>query len=188
MLKHSFVVDFEHVFACWGIFRSNNSEEFSRRLLLTLQVHEVGKNVSSYCKRDIKMITIEAILVNLCQLWKWFCLLRKLWKPPFRKNLRNVQGKYLCRTFVTVKPFFFFALLSNCAYESEAVDLTKFILKLYLRSWSLLNLNCTHYILIGVSPNFLCSNPLINFSDTFHYYCEGKIPKIKRLNQCIKLD
>ena len=40
----------------------------SGRLLLTLQVHKVDKNVSGYCNKDIKVISIQAILVNLCHL------------------------------------------------------------------------------------------------------------------------
>ena len=54
----------------------------SRRLLLTLQVHKVDKSVSRYCNKDVKVISIEAILVTLCQLWKMFSMVRKLWKPP----------------------------------------------------------------------------------------------------------
>ena len=37
--------------------------------------------------------------------------------------------------------------------------------------------------LISFSPNFLHSNRLINFSDIFHYFREGKIPKIKGFNK-----
>ena len=84
--------------------------------------------------------------------------------------------------------FFFLRFSVIVLMNLKLLILRNFILKLYLRSWFRLNLNCTHYILISVSPNFLYSNCLINFSDTFHYYCEGKIPKINRLNQCIKLD
>ena len=31
------------------------------------QVHKVDKNLSRYCNKDIEVITIEAILVTLCQ-------------------------------------------------------------------------------------------------------------------------
>ena len=65
--------------------------------------------MSKYCNKDIKVISVPAIFVTLCQLWKWFCMLRKLWKPPSRKsyeNLRNLQGKYLWQSFDIVKPFF----------------------------------------------------------------------------------
>ena len=72
----------------------------SGRLLLTLQVHKVDKNVSRYCNKDIKVISVEAVLVTLYQLWKWYCMVKKLWKPPSRKNFRNLQGKYLWRRFV----------------------------------------------------------------------------------------
>ena len=86
-------------------FLKNSSE----RLLLTHRVHNLDKNVSRYFNKDIKVISTEVILVTLCQLWKWFCMVRKLWKPSSRKtyqNLRKLQGKYLKRSFVIVKPFF----------------------------------------------------------------------------------
>ena len=38
------------------------------RLLLTLQVHKVDKIVSRYCNKEIKVISIEAILVVLRQI------------------------------------------------------------------------------------------------------------------------
>ena len=47
-------------------------------------------------------------------------------------------------------------------------------------------LNCTHRILISVPA--LYSNRLINYRYIFYYLCEGKIPKINRLNHCMKLD
>ena len=41
----------------------------SGRLLLTLQVHKLlDKNVSRYCNKNIKVISIEALLAPLCQL------------------------------------------------------------------------------------------------------------------------
>ena len=135
----------------------------------------------SYCNKDIKVISTEAILVTLCQLWKWFCMLRKLWKPPSRKTYQNLR-----KIFVIAKPFF--EVHSIITYDAEAYVVQNLILKLYLRSWSLHNLNCTHGILISLSPNFRYSYRLINSNDIFHYFCEGKIPKIKRLNQCVKLD
>ena len=52
--------------------------------------------------------------------------MRKLLKPPSRKsdqNLRNLQGKYLRRSYVIVKPFF--AINSNFTYDSETYDLMK---------------------------------------------------------------
>ena len=59
---------------------------------------EMHKNMSRYCNKDIKVISIDAILVTLCQLLKKFCHLKKLWEPPSRKsyqNLSNLRGKYL---------------------------------------------------------------------------------------------
>ena len=53
-------------------------------------------------------------------------MMRKLLKPPSRKsdqNLRNLQGKYLRRSYVIVKPFF--AINSNFTYDSETYDLMK---------------------------------------------------------------
>ena len=78
----------------------------------------------------MKVKSTEALLVTLCQLWKWFCMVRKLWKPPSRKtyeNLRNWLGKYLWRSFVIVKPFF--AVHGNFTYYSEAYDLMKLYLE-----------------------------------------------------------
>ena len=40
----------------------------SGRLLLTLQVHKVDENLSRYCNKNIKVMSIEALLVTLCQL------------------------------------------------------------------------------------------------------------------------
>ena len=57
--------------------------------------------------------------------------MRKLLKLPSRKsdqNLRNLQGKYLRRSYVIVKPFF--AINSNFTYDSETYDL----MKLYIQS------------------------------------------------------
>ena len=71
------------------------------------------------------MISVEAILVTLCQLWKWFSMLRELWKPASRKtyqNLRNLQGKHMWRSFVIVKPFFL-QFCSNFTHDSEFYDL-----------------------------------------------------------------
>ena len=106
--------------------------------------------------------------MTLCQPWNCFCMLRKLWKTPSRKTrqkfIRNLQGKYLWRSFVIVKVFFF-TVHSNFTYDSEAYDLIwNFTLRIYFRFWTPFHLNCTHRILISVSPNFLDFNHLINFS------------------------
>ena len=131
-------------------------------LLQTLHVYEVEENVSRYCNKEIKVILIEAILVTVCHLWKWFCMLKNLWNPPSRKPTKISE---IYSSFVIVKPFFCVILLMIL----KLLILRNFILKLYLRFWSLLNLNCTHCILISVWPNFLYSNHLSNFSDIFHY-------------------
>ena len=70
---------------------------------------------SRYCNKDMKLTSIQAVLVTLCQLWKWFCMLRKLWKSPSRKsyqNLRNLQGKYMWWSFENLKIF------QRCIYSS----------------------------------------------------------------------
>ena len=51
------------------------------------------KNVSRYCNKDSKVMTVKKILVTFCQLWKWFCLLRKLWKPPSRSKCQKFPRK-----------------------------------------------------------------------------------------------
>ena len=113
----------------------------------TLQVHKVDKNVSRYYNKDIKVIPVEPILVTLCQLWKWFSMLRKLWKPTSRKtyqNLRYLQGKYLWWSFLIVKPylliiiiFLFWRFTITLLMTLKLIILWNFILKLYLRSWFL---------------------------------------------------
>ena len=82
------------------------------------------------CNRDIKLISVEAILVTLSLLRKWFCMVRKPWKPPSRKsyqNFRNLQRKYLWWSFVIAKSFF--AVQSNLTYDSEAYDLMELYLE-----------------------------------------------------------
>ena len=120
---------------------------------------------------------------------KMVLLVAKTLKTTIQKKSPKCARKIPVPQFCYSQTIFFFLRFSVIVLMNlKLLILRNFILKLYLRSWFLLNLNCTHYILISVSPNFLYSNCLINFSDTFHYYCEGKIPKINRLNQCIKLD
>ena len=84
----------------------------------TLQVHKVDKNVSRYYNKDIKVIPVEPILVTLCQLWKWFSMLRKLWKPTSRKTYQNL------------KYFFIFAVHNNFTYDFEAY----YLMKLYFKT------------------------------------------------------
>ena len=57
-----------------------------RKILRTYLMDDpkVDKNVSRFCNEDIKVASIEATLATLCQLWKRFGMLRKLWKPPSR--------------------------------------------------------------------------------------------------------
>ena len=112
------------------LLRTTFLENSSWRLLLTLQLHKWDKNVSRYCNKYIKVISIEALLVTLCQLWKWFCTVRKVWQPPSGKtyqNHRNLQGMYLWQSFVIVKPFF--ADHFNFTYDSEVYDLMELYLE-----------------------------------------------------------
>ena len=46
--------------------------------------------MSRYYNKDIKVLSIQAIFVTLCQLWKWFCILRKPW-ITIQKNLPKYQ-------------------------------------------------------------------------------------------------
>ena len=125
----------------------------------------------------------------------------KTLKTTIKKNLSKSQ-KFVRK--ISVVEFCYYEIIFLCftvilLMILKLKILWNFILKLYLRSWSLLHINCTYciltwnyssMILISVWPNFLYSNRLIDFSDIFHYFCENKIPKlkIKRLNQYIKLD
>ena len=71
-------------------------------------------------------IYYTTILVILHQVWKWVCIVTKLWKLPSRKtykNFGNLQGRYIWRSLVIAKPFF--AVRNNPTYDSEASDLMK---------------------------------------------------------------
>ena len=124
--------------------------------------------MSRYCNKDIKVISTKAILVTLCQLWKWFRMVRKLWKPPSRKtyqNLRKLQGKYLKRIFVIVKPFFvWFAVI--LLMIQKLMILWRFIWKLHVQSFivqlqwiffleNLLTYHSSNKILRNFSPLWL---------------------------------
>ena len=90
-------------------------------------------------RNQIRFKSIEAILVTLWQLRKWFYMLWKLWKLASWKtnqNLRSLQRKYLWQSFTILKPFF--AIHNNFTYNSKLMMLWTFILKLCLKSWSLL--------------------------------------------------
>ena len=52
------------------LLRTSFLKNSSGRLLLALQVHKLNKNVSRYCNKSIKVMSIEALLVPLCQLLK----------------------------------------------------------------------------------------------------------------------
>ena len=108
------------------------------------------------------MIPTEAILVILCQLW---------------------ENIFICKQNIK-----FFAVHSNFTYDSEAYNLLKLYLETLLEILIYSQFNSTHCILISVSPNVLYYNCLISISDIFRYFSEGKVTKIKRLNQFIKLD
>ena len=70
---------------------------------------KVDKNVSRYCNKDIKVLSIQAIFMWLyVNFENGFTCWENL-KPTSRKtyqNLRNLKGKYLWWSFVIVKPFF----------------------------------------------------------------------------------
>ena len=115
----------------------------------------------------------------------------KTLKTTIQKNLRKSQ-KFARKTSVAEFSFSQTILLQFTVIFIlilKLMILWNFILKLYLRSWSLLNWSCPHCILISISANFPYSNHKINFSEIFHYFCcESKVPKLKRFNQCMKLD
>ena len=79
------------MFSCkfCGIFKIIFSLESSRRLLLIVQVNKVDKNVSRYCNKDIKVISIEAILVSLTL--KILLDVEKTLKTTINKNLPKSQ-------------------------------------------------------------------------------------------------
>ena len=77
-------------------------------LLVTLQVLKVDRNVSRYWNNDIKVMSIKAILVILCQLWKWFCLLKKNFENQHPEKLIKISEiceENMWQSFVIVKPW-----------------------------------------------------------------------------------
>ena len=125
----------------WEHFLYNSSE----RLLLTIQVHKIHKSVSRYCNKDIKLIEIEAILgsITVCQFWKWFCMLRKLWKRPSR-NLSTSQKFWRAisvgELFYSETMFFPFTVILYITLK--LIILWNFILKLQILVSTLLFLDC----------------------------------------------
>ena len=128
----------------WGTpFLKNSSE----RLLLTVQVHKVDKNVSRHCNKYIKVISIEAILVTLCQPWKWFAwwkIFEKHHPEKTYQNFRNLQRKCLWRSFViTIGETFFLRFTVILIMILKLMILWNFIWKLLIQSpvkqlrWSL---------------------------------------------------
>ena len=101
-------------------------ENSSGRLLLAFQVHKVDKNLPRYFNKDIKVISIEAIWTTLCQLQKWFCMVRKPWNTLPKKtyqNLRNLRRTYLWGSFVIVKPFFAVRCTHSESGKTTAVEM-----------------------------------------------------------------
>ena len=111
-------------------------KNLSGRLLLTLQVHKVDKKVSRYCKKNIKLMSTEGLLVNLSQLWKCFFTVRKLsnhHSEKLTKTSKVLQEKYLRWSFVLVKRFFLqfhWVLLMTL----KLMILWNFISKLHIQS------------------------------------------------------
>ena len=67
--------------------RTPFSKNFFARLLLTLQVHKVDKNMSRYFNKDIKVISIEAVLLTLMSTLKMVLHNEKTSKTTIQKNL-----------------------------------------------------------------------------------------------------
>ena len=136
-------------------FQEHFFKNSSGRLLPTLQVHKVDKNVSRYGNKDIEVIYAEATLMPLCELWKWFCMVKKLWKPPSSKayqNLRNLQWKYLWQSFViTIRQTIFLQFSVILLMILKLVILWNFIWKLHIQRpveqlrWSLFVENLLTY-------------------------------------------
>ena len=99
---------------------------------------------------------------------KLFLHVEKTLKNTVQKNSPEIYQKFARKISVAEFGYsesIFFTVHSNFTYDSEAYDLIwNFTLRIYLRFWTPFNLNCTHRILISVSPNFLYFNHLINFS------------------------
>ena len=74
--------------------RTSFLQNSSGRLLLTLEVHKVDKNIFKDFNRYIKVILIEAIFVILCQLWKWFCMFENNHSERLTKPQKFARKKY----------------------------------------------------------------------------------------------
>ena len=100
------------------------------------------------------------------QYW-WFCvnfknclLVETTLETTIQKNLSKSQ-KFPREIYVVefcYSQTIFFLVHSNFTYASDLMILWNFILKLFLKFCSLLNLNCAHCILIIVSTKLLYSN------------------------------
>ena len=129
-----------------------------------------------YSDKEMKTIAVKRMLVTKSTL-KMILHTEKAMKTTIQKNLLTKSPKsaeFRCSEAI----FFRFTVILHMILK--LVILWNFILKLYLRSWSLLN--CTHCILVSVSPNFLYYNCLISCSDLFHYFRDAKFQKSKRKN------
>ena len=138
-----------------------------------------------------EVTSVEAILLVLCQLWKNGFACRENFENYHPGKLFKIseicKGNISWGVPLQLNHFLRLTIVLLMILKLMMI-LWNFIMKLYLTSWSLLNLNCTDWIAISVLPNFLYSSCLNNFSDIFHYFGEDKIPKFKWLNHCVKLD
>ena len=133
------------------------------------------------------MMLIEAMLKTLLPIFNMF-LFAVL---TLKVTMQNYLSEYrIGSSEISVVKFRFsettvFGIHSNITYVSEICN----IIIAVMIVWKLLvSSQLKMYIIVInlVNVNYLIYHIAINFLDKFHYFCEDKTPKIKRLNQYIK--
>ena len=110
-------------------------------------------------------------------------LVKTTLETTFQKNLSKSQ-KFPREIYVVefcYSQTIFFLVHCNFTYASDLMILWHFILKLFLKFWSLLNSNCAHSILIIVSPKLLYSSQFHWCISLFLWRQNSKNYKIKSM-------
>ena len=125
------------------------------------------------------MILIEVILVTFSS----FCILTI---ENLSKSQKLVSKISVVKFRYSQTIFLWFTVILLMILK--LMTLWNFVLKFNLRTWSLLNLNCTHCILINARPTF-CANRLINFIDIFNsLFLLRQNSKNQKTDPCMKLN
>ena len=138
------------------------------------------------------MILIEAMLKTLVPIFDMFLFVVLTLKVTMQNYLSESRKD---SKEISVVKFRFsettvFGIHSNITYVSEICNIiiaVMIVWKLYLLLILVSSQHKMYIIVINlVNVNHLIYHIAIDFIDKFHYFCEEKTPKIKRLNQYIK--